>query len=714
MTDSTQDFEKISFEVAADDALDHSPLALLQLVRRQLRGHWRLVCTLTPIIAIAGAVIGFNLTPPKYEAMGVVRFVGTLPDVLYDVEENNRPPDFTSFIEAQSNRVTSHDVLAAALDQPTMQGRWPGGAEGIAALRGATEVRHRRGDQILKIVVTHTDPLMAKTAVDAVLLSFNESLQTEGGVEATERLEVLVLREATLTNDLETLREQLLVISDEYGSEAISELHRETIQEILHVDAELENIQTNLEMIESGAFAAAPFVSAEPANLRAIDLQAEIHMWREKYGPRHPRIRTLIEELRLLELRQAAERSGQPPLVAGNARAQADPVAELRAQEQVAVEAMGQLRAEASLLARTRIELAAIEDRIAATRSQLDETRHRIDELTLEGTGTNGDRLEITALADVPLLPISDRRHQLAVVGSAFGALTGLAIVVIIGVLDPRCRFHTELREINPEIPLVTVIPDLADGGVAVDLAAHSIHRLRNHLELRDPQQEQSVYTITSATHGEGKTSVTLAVGTSFAAAGYRTLIIDADVTQASLTRELGLTQQAGLWESLAATDTPTGGRVYQTTTNNLWALPTGHHTGTARRDLSFAGMRTVLDGLRQRFDAIVIDTGPVNSSLEATVAAAVSDTVLLVVTRNQDRRLVATAIDALRQFTQATIGTVFNRAHASDYDTDSAIDSETTSVASLVTSCPAFSAPSEPVATYPFNASDEQEARAA
>src|SRR5258708_17517318 len=85
---------------------------------------------------------------------------------------------------------------------------------------------------------------------------------------------------------------------------------------------------------------------------------------------------------------------------------------------------------------------------------------------------------------------------------------------------------------------------------------------------------ERKVYMITSASAGDGKTSLTMALGLSFAASGSRTLVIDSDMVGQGLTARLKAKQSEGLLEALGAGTLH--GRVKKTTTPNLYILPIG------------------------------------------------------------------------------------------------------------------------------------------
>src|SRR5690606_38526453 len=71
---------------------------------------------------------------------------------------------------------------------------------------------------------------------------------------------------------------------------------------------------------------------------------------------------------------------------------------------------------------------------------------------------------------------------------------------------------------------------DLADPEQAAN-ASHCVHHIRALLQVTNEDEEPGrVFSVTSPAAGTGKTSLTLALGLSFAECGARTLLIDADL----------------------------------------------------------------------------------------------------------------------------------------------------------------------------------------
>jgi Mrp family chromosome partitioning ATPase len=101
----------------------------------------------------------------------------------------------------------------------------------------------------------------------------------------------------------------------------------------------------------------------------------------------------------------------------------------------------------------------------------------------------------------------------------------------------------------------------------------------------------------------------------------------------------------------------------------NLDLMPAGVAPGFEPEELSSHAMEELLSPLRTRYEAIVIDTGPILGSLEANAVVPLADQIVLVVSRGQNTRLVKVAVDRLHRFHAGRIGLVFNRAARVDIE---------------------------------------------
>ncbi|MBM3791977.1 MAG: polysaccharide biosynthesis tyrosine autokinase [Acidobacteria bacterium] len=133
---------------------------------------------------------------------------------------------------------------------------------------------------------------------------------------------------------------------------------------------------------------------------------------------------------------------------------------------------------------------------------------------------------------------------------------------------------------------------------------------------------------ITSAIPREGKTTTLTNLGATLAETGVRTLLIDSDFRNPSLSHRLGVANGKGLSVYLA------GGEIdiRETQVPNLFILPAGPLPPNPVALFAAARWSETLARLKQEFRFILIDSPPVLSVADASILASKVDGVILVV----------------------------------------------------------------------------------
>lgn len=169
---------------------------------------------------------------------------------------------------------------------------------------------------------------------------------------------------------------------------------------------------------------------------------------------------------------------------------------------------------------------------------------------------------------------------------------------------------------------------------------------------------------VISALPGEGKSTVAANFAELIAGTGARTLIIDADLRNPGLTRNLGVLTDSGLvdvvvnasaWRSLLKYDQQT----------NLAILPgviRGHFSHTAEA-LSSAAMQKLIDEARASFEYVVVDLPPLGPVVDAKAFAPLADGFIVVVEWGATpRALVANMLGSEPVILKKVLGVVLNK----------------------------------------------------
>lgn len=188
-----------------------------------------------------------------------------------------------------------------------------------------------------------------------------------------------------------------------------------------------------------------------------------------------------------------------------------------------------------------------------------------------------------------------------------------------------------------------------------------SIDSIRTALLYAKSKRPYEIVMVSSALGQEGKTTVASQLAVSFARSGRRTLLIDGDLRNPQQHVVLGMPFQQGLCELLRG-DATLDEVIQPTPAEGLWALSAGYRDGNTDQLLATSVLGKVFAELRQRFDLVVIDTGPVLTSPDAMLLGQHVDGTLIAVRRDVSRLpKVTEACNRLRSVGIQVAGAVVN-----------------------------------------------------
>lgn len=255
--------------------------------------------------------------------------------------------------------------------------------------------------------------------------------------------------------------------------------------------------------------------------------------------------------------------------------------------------------------------------------------------------------------AVVPDSPIKPQRRTVIAVALVLGLFAGvIAAFLRNAFVEQRIRDPHEV-EANTGLPVFSTIPlsstqaSIAkrrlSGATGVrllavehpdDLAVESLRSLRTAMQFAMLESPNNRVMITGATPGVGKSFVTANFAALMAAAGKRTLLIDADLRRGHIHQYLGLQRHGGLSELIAGSLTVQQ-TVHKQVVANLDLLATGQLPPNPAELLVSESFKTTLEKLSEMYDLVVIDTPPVLVAADTAIVAAHAGTVLLVARAN-------------------------------------------------------------------------------
>jgi capsular exopolysaccharide synthesis family protein len=282
-------------------------------------------------------------------------------------------------------------------------------------------------------------------------------------------------------------------------------------------------------------------------------------------------------------------------------------------------------------------------------------------------------RVSLFAPAGVPTAPtwlgLLDTpfwRQLNLVLGLALGLLAGLAVAFVFNYLDSTLYTSKQIETATllttvAQIPAARKPRQLpATDGSGLDCEA--LRYLRTSL-FADHGGAAKTVLITSASAGEGKSTVAANLACAIAQAGQQVILVDANLRRPALHRLLDLANEVGL-STLLAEPGEVERAIQPCAVPNLRVVTSGPPPARPAALLDQPRVASVLEQLAQRADHVVVDTPAIASATDAIVLAAFADRVLLVVSRSQaHQEAVQRARDELLAVHAPLAGTVINRA---------------------------------------------------
>lgn len=191
--------------------------------------------------------------------------------------------------------------------------------------------------------------------------------------------------------------------------------------------------------------------------------------------------------------------------------------------------------------------------------------------------------------------------------------------------------------------------------------AAEAFRVLRTNLQFMGLDTPLKSILLTSATPGEGKSTVAANMAVAFAQSGARVCLVDADLRRPMVAKMFQLDNWVGMTSALVGQSTVEAS-LQATVVEGLWAMPSGPIPPNPAELLGSARMAKLVAELEERFDMVIVDTPPLLAVTDACVLAPKVGGVLLVTRSGQvDRRQVQRAKESLVAVKANMLGVVLD-----------------------------------------------------
>jgi capsular exopolysaccharide synthesis family protein len=644
------------------------------------------------LLPLVAAGVGFSAwkqsqIPPAYSSVARMMVSGriALPDgAVYSEELNNF---YGTQIELmQSATIRSRAASAVQAKNPELR-----------SSPVNLSVGQQKGTSFFVLTATGDEPKYTKAFLNACMseyVQFKREMRTETAdtavIAVTEQL-------LALDKDLQQGEQDLLEFQKQNNVTFLEEEGNTSAKYLLGLRDQLASLKTEYELLKrldvdqnierqrqrdrngsdtgaasenSGASAAAMSAVGPEANYleakqRIELLKSEMERFSKVLKPKHPKMLKLAEDVRQQERLIALYRD------------------QATAQIQTRRASIGlQIENLESEIKETEPRALVLSQKLAdynRLRSKVERTKTMSDKLlsTMQSVDVNKslgqDVVNIMEPASDPS-PTKPGLTKDLLTGGAGGLMIGLAVLAVLFFLDDRVTSSYDIQQASDE-ELLAQIPQLKSKGPVNLLHPEEKNHVFNEacrnlrsslLYMNFEGERPKTFLVTSSIPNEGKSTVSVNLAITLAAAGSKTLLVDGDLRRGALNEHFNLPTGPGFSEVLRQ-QINWQEVITQTEQENLSLIS----RGKALEEVSELYLSKVTDEfLRQvydQYDYIIIDSAPVLVKEDTSSLAPKIDATLFVVRAGvTSLRAAKSAMEGLKKRNANLLGIVLNSAPAS------------------------------------------------
>jgi len=679
LNDLTIGQDIVNFETLPEPTSEAPKLAV-GILRR-----WYIVFMVFLLVCGLGLPAIWLLIKPVHEVTGQIHIAPILVDILTDKRDRGDISDYQSFINTQAEMVTSSRVVQRVADnlkgrdlaffknEPTSlisklkrrlntSNTQPEPVQLLkrALINGDIAVRAPRGRELIEITMYSTENYDVMQIVDAFINAYMDVGVDSSAQGEDQKLTALEDERKVRENEMESLRQQVSRLAQEYGTDTLSGRQDMMLRNVSSLISRL----TELEATKMSLKAQAQLLERTREEPIAPD---ELMKMRQQYINRDTSIVSISERIAKLEqsliianqtltptnsevivqtellktmkkhladrkdetskefddlLSEEVAKAGDSKLI--NVRTALE---QTEVYEQILRETIEKEDAETIRLGRIQLNIQDLQDKLDMTKERYDMVLKRIQDLQMQRK--RQPRISVHDYAHIAA--IRDRRTKLSVGLVLAGLACGLWLAYLRDKADLRLRTPEDvvkqigIRIIGTTTSLNTVKPALLPQQIIGDYQT-----IRANLGLLDGEGIPKMLVVTSPGMKEGKTTFTVNLATSMAEAGKKVLLIDGDLRKPDVARLLNLPKDSrGLQDVLCGIKLERA--VYSVPSTGLDVLAADFRDAAdAYELLALPSTAQYINKISKQYDHVIIDTPPVLAFPDALMWAKVGDAVIL------------------------------------------------------------------------------------
>jgi capsular exopolysaccharide synthesis family protein len=329
-------------------------------------------------------------------------------------------------------------------------------------------------------------------------------------------------------------------------------------------------------------------------------------------------------------------------------------------------------------------EIAAMQDQISALQEKLSVLQTNYTGFLANSQQEATNVLTIVESASLPGEPIGSNKPLIIALSVVLGFLLAAAAAYAMEFIDDSIESEDDIRQAVGQPTLITLEKSGTFDASHVwtmksprSPLAEAFRDLRTRVLFLNMNKPYGTLLITSANASAGKSFTSSNLAVVMAQAGYRTVLVDADLRRPRqhevfrLNNRIGLSNlimEANVADSrkkdaaLEQLDELLDKVVQETTQGGLFVIPAGTIPPNPSELIGSNGMIAVIDNLKEKFDYIILDSSPLVVT-DSLLLATLADSVIMVCSAKQTRgKTLKKSVARLKDVNANLIGIVLNR----------------------------------------------------
>lgn len=645
----------------------------------------RALFLLSIVLCVGAGAAYLRLATPMFTGYSQVSVKPTRPRLLAETEAPPSADEVSAYLNTERATLLSDPVLQKAVKTLSEQDlhMLGGGDDPAWFLKKNLRASIGRKDNVLTVELDTPEAGVSARAVNAVVQAYIAEQVQRRKKTSEQLLAVLDQQKSGVAKDMAAKHAAIVDLKRQTGIISFDSADNIAIRPIRSLEeawlaAHMETVNADATYAEAMAS-----YSGNPAKIKELEdleksggivsnsdtenatLRAAIADVEQKkfelqqtngWGPEHQQIRTLqarLDYLRALYVVAVKRR-----------------LAVLQAKEDRLLAALKERREAAKTFAVSAAEYSRLDGELKRLEKQADQLEARIREIKAEeGVGSlNIHVLEPAKAENSPAKPSWLRVLAIALGG---GFLLGGLLACLREWTDRRIRSLEQARVLLG-LPVLGVIPRVRSHrnrrilGQAIrklprSHVAEAYRSIRAAVMFAARSRQCQKLLITSASSGEGKSTVASNLAIALAQSGRRILLVDADLRRPSQHRIFELSQGPGL-SSLLNGEEPIEAAIHRTPIEGLDVLGSGPAAASPSDLLVGPRLMEVFDRLSAKYDSMIVDCPPATLVSDARIIASYCDAALLVIRLNRtDSRLAIRAREGLMTTGVPVLGAILN-----------------------------------------------------